>query len=367
MAAVESHQILIGTPITSHSFNRDRTELAISPNSNEVNIMQKQGSSWNVIHTLADHDKLVTCVDWAPNTNRIVTCAQDRNAYVWTWAPETQSWTPTLVLLRINRAATHVRWSPKEDKFAVASGARLISVCYFEQENDWWVSKHLKKPIRSTVLSVDWHPENILLAAGSSDMKARVFSGFIKGIDAKASSEVWGQKLPFGTVCGEFPAGGWVHSVAFSPSGNAIAYCAHDSTVTIATGPTQPIYVIQTNTLPFVSLFWASEFAIVVAGHDCAPYMVLNNGSQWQLTPKIDNGKKKEVSGNSAFNKFKQMDTRAQQNTDVELNSTHQNTITCVRPFVGTPDRVTHFSSTGVDGQLVIWDLLSAGIANLRL
>ena len=36
-----------------------------------------------------------------------------------------------------------------------------------------WVSKHIKKPIRSTVLSIDWHPNNYLLAAGSSDFKAR--------------------------------------------------------------------------------------------------------------------------------------------------------------------------------------------------
>jgi actin related protein 2/3 complex subunit 1A/1B len=175
MAAIETHQILIGTPITSHSFNANRSEVAIVPSSNLVSIYKKSGSTFNLLHTLPDHDKLVTCVDWAPKTNRIVTCSQDRNAYVWTWDQTTSTWNPVLVLLRINRAATHVRWSPKEDKFAVASGARLVSVCYFEEENNWWVSKHLKKPIRSTVLSVDWHPENILLAAGSSDMK--VFSG----------------------------------------------------------------------------------------------------------------------------------------------------------------------------------------------
>jgi hypothetical protein len=36
----------------------------------------------------------------------------------------------------------------------------------------------------------------------------------------------WGEKLPFGTVCGEFssPAGGWVHTVAFSPSGDVLAF-----------------------------------------------------------------------------------------------------------------------------------------------
>lgn len=76
-----------------------------------------------------------TGIDWAPESNRIVTCGTDRNAYVWTLKGDT--WKPTLVILRINRAARCVKWSPKENKFAVGSGSRLVSVCYFEQENDW--------------------------------------------------------------------------------------------------------------------------------------------------------------------------------------------------------------------------------------
>ena len=78
--------------------------------------------------TFMQHDKLVTSIDWAPHSNRIVTASQDRNAYVWQETPDPETgrlvWKPTLVLLRINRAATQVKWSPKEDKFAVASGAR---------------------------------------------------------------------------------------------------------------------------------------------------------------------------------------------------------------------------------------------------
>ena len=92
-----------------------------------------------------------------------------------------------------------------ENKFAVASGARCdphcclvgvtrvdwlvviraIAICSFDEESNWWVSKLLKKPIRSTVLSIDWHPNNVLLAAGSADMKARVFSAYIKDVDKK--------------------------------------------------------------------------------------------------------------------------------------------------------------------------------------
>ncbi|KAJ1332463.1 hypothetical protein BSLG_008765 [Batrachochytrium salamandrivorans] len=367
MVSPEVYEFLAGVSITCHSFNADRTQVAVSSNDNIVNIYHKSATGWTLAHVLSDHDKLVTCIDWAPTTNRIVTCSQDRNAYVWTWEPAVQLWKPTLVLLRINRAATFVRWSPLENKFAVASGARLISICYFEGENNWWVSKHIKKPIRSTVLSVDWHPENILIVAGSADMKARVFSAWIKGIDAKASNAVWGEKLPFGTICGEFAAGGWVHGVAFSPSGNAIGYVSHDSTISIANGPTAPLQVVTTSNLPFVSLFFASEHTIVAAGHDCAPYLVVNKGNSWELSEKIDSGRKKSVTGNSAFNKFRQMDSRAQAITEAELMTTHQNTITSVRPYAGSGNGISKFTSSGVDGRLVVWDLLSAGIAGLRL
>lgn len=145
-------------------------EIALSPNNNEIHIYRRDNNDWKIIDVLNQHDLRVMGIDWAENTNRIVSCGADRNAYVWQQA-EDGKWKPTLVLLRINRAATCVKWSPRENKFAVGSGARLISVCYFESENDWWVSKHIKKPIRSTITSLDWHPNNILLAAGSTDYK----------------------------------------------------------------------------------------------------------------------------------------------------------------------------------------------------
>ena len=196
----------------------------------------------------------------------------DRNAYVW--EPSPSGWKPTLVLLRINRAATFVRWSPSEKKFAVGSGARVIAVCYFEEENDWWVSKHLKKPIRSTITTVAWHPNSVLLAAGSTDAHARVFSSFIKGVDARPESSVWGERLPFNTVCGEFlnNSAGWVHGCAFSPSGNALAYTAHDSSITVVypSGPDEPpnaVVTLGTQLLPFLSLIWNGESEIIAAGY----------------------------------------------------------------------------------------------------
>ncbi|XDV12883.1 hypothetical protein PO909_001433 [Leuciscus waleckii] len=159
-------------PLSCHAWNKDRTQIALSPNTNDVHIYQKKGKEWIKIHELTEHSGRITGIDWAPESNRIVTCASDRNAYVWTLKDGV--WKPTLVLVRINRAATCVKWSPLENKFALGSGAKLISVCYFEKENDWWLSKHIKKPINSTVLSLDWHPNNMLLAAGSADLNCRV-------------------------------------------------------------------------------------------------------------------------------------------------------------------------------------------------
>ena len=63
--------------------------------------------------------------------------------------------------------------------------ARAIAVCWFDSESNWWTSKLLKKPIRSTVLCIDWHPNNVLLASGSADMKARVLSAYIKDVDKR--------------------------------------------------------------------------------------------------------------------------------------------------------------------------------------
>lgn len=215
-------------------------------------------------------------IPWWQNPERRLTFSTDRNAYVW--EPSPSGWKPTLVLLRINRAATFVRWSPSELKFAVGSGARVIAVCSFEEENDWWVSKLLKKPIRSTITTVAWHPNSVLLAAGSTDAHARVFSSFIKGVDARPEPSVWGEKLPFNTVCGEYlnHSGGWVQGCAFSPSGNALAFTAHDSSVTVVypSGPDQDpkaIVSISTQLLPFLSLIWNGEDEMIAAGYVWEP------------------------------------------------------------------------------------------------
>lgn len=101
----------VESTITKHAWNADRSLLAVVPNSNVVNIYKTPKTAdgaWEKVGELKEHDALVTDVVWAPTTNRIITTAQDRNAYVWTL--EGTEWKPMLVILRITAAATSVQW-----------------------------------------------------------------------------------------------------------------------------------------------------------------------------------------------------------------------------------------------------------------
>ena len=57
------------------------------------------------IELLAAHSMVICGIDWHPVTNQIVTCSHDVNAFVWTYDTRDDSWSPSLSILRINRAA----------------------------------------------------------------------------------------------------------------------------------------------------------------------------------------------------------------------------------------------------------------------
>ncbi|KAJ9591775.1 hypothetical protein L9F63_001711, partial [Diploptera punctata] len=250
------------------------------------------------------------------------------------------------------------------NKFAVGSGARLISVCYFESENDWWVSKHIKKPIRSTITSIDWHPNNVLLVAGSADFKVRVFSAFIKDIEEMPQPSPWGMKMSLGQLLAEFPnssgGGGWVHSVAFSGDGNRVCWVGHDSSVSVADATHQmAVTKLRTEFLPFLSCVWIGPNSLVAAGHSCCPMLYsINESGQLYLNCKLDVSQKKEAGGLSAMRKFQSLDRQARiETSDTTLETIHQNAITCLCLYKGTKGSASRVSTSGLDGQLVIWDL----------
>lgn len=367
-------------PLKDHCFSPNHDILAITKNST-VEIYKTGTAKPQLIAVLKEHDKTVTSVDISPDGSKILTCSQDRNALVWEWNQQAQEYKPTLVLLRISRAATFCRWSPLGNKFAVGSSDRIIAVCYYEEENDWWVSKHLKKPLKSTITSLSWHPNNVLLASGSTDGHVRVFSAYIKGLDSKPEPSVWGSKLPFQTLVGDFTneTGAWIHDVDFSDDGNSLAYVSHDSSIGIVYPEGEglaprAIINVKTNYLPFKSLVYLNNNTIVAGGHNCNLIVFQGNENGWKEAYHVEKQKdlikdvpipggeeedEEEISSHDALNMFKQMDLKGRVNKPGKatgsgkvLSTIHQNTIANVRLYHGN-----QVSTAGIDGKVVIFSI----------
>jgi len=356
--------------ISCHAWNANRTMVALCPNNNDVQIYKFASGTYTLLHTLKGHDSLVTGIDWAPKTDRIVTCGQDRNAYVFDYDKNQDFWKPTLVILRLDRAVTCVKWSPREDKFAVGTACQAISVCYFDDAHSWWVAKHIrgdKSRITSTIKCLTWHPNNIILAAGGTDFKIHVFSTFIKGIDSRedvANGTPFGSKLPWATLLAEFPTKAWIHDVAFSPSGNQLAWVTHDSLVYFLDCASQNhrVQSLKTPSLPFQTILWAGENTLIAAGHDANPALFQGGAMQYSFKGFLDKADKVSGSGSTSSAKLWQqrsnMGTTNASELDSKLPTSHQNAITEVRSL--SP---TSFSSIGNDGQVAVWSYSRVGVS----
>ncbi|CAI9089104.1 OLC1v1023611C2 [Oldenlandia corymbosa var. corymbosa] len=368
MAAVSVHKF--AECITCHAWSPDQSMLALCPNNNEVHIYkQLEQDKWERIHVLQKHDQIVSGIDWSSKSNKIVTVSHDRNSYVWN--QESTEWVPTLVILRLNRAALCVQWSPKENKFAVGSGAKTVCICYYEQENNWWVSKLIRKRHDSSVTSVAWHPNNIYLATTSTDGKCRVFSTFIKGVDtregtgsssdAKFGEQIIQLDLSF---C-------WAFGVKWSPSGNTLAYAGHNSMIYFVdeVGPSPLAQSVAFRDLPLRDVLYISERVVIGVGYDCSPMVfVADERGLWGFLRFLGERKPAAPSATSssqfseAFGKFYGQSKYGSSNDTVQPSrrraGVHENCINCILPLNKTGDStITRFSTSGLDGKVVIWDL----------
>jgi actin related protein 2/3 complex subunit 1A/1B len=377
--------------INYHAWNKDRTLIALAPNTDQVNIYSTNGqpndpAKWTQKYVLLEHMGTISGIDWCASTNQIVTCGHDRNAYVWKYETKGDEWKPTLVILRINRAATAVKWSPAGNKFAVASGAKCIPVCHFEASNDWFISKMLKDGLRSTVTSVAWCPNNKFVIAGSTDFKARIYSAYIEGIDS-AEDDGFGEVFPkqheFGEVLAEFDqAKAWVNTVSWSPGGFRVAFSGHGSTMHFVQLLASSAPIVQTvylDGLPYMDADFVGDGCVVAAGYDRNPHIFgVTGGSdtepQWGLIDEVDKKDAKAAAAAPAKTENKMLAARAAFATAVDqgksvggagstakvetaINTVHQNSIANLQVIRPASGNATSFSSAGLDGRIITWDL----------
>jgi len=356
----------------------------VCPNTNKIEIYETK--NWTKLHTLTEHDLVVTSIDWSAANNKIVTCSQDRNAFVWTYidatADEPASWKPALVLMNINRAAMDVKWALDGQRFAIGSGDKCVAMCTYDPAGDWWVSKLIKKKIKSTVICVAFHPRNgQVLATGAADFKVRIFSTYSADVDGSGMEDVhsypFSKPVEFGECYVEMSANSWINALAWSPSGDVLCFASHDSCIHFASnfGPAAP--VVQTLKLfdmPLCSMLFVAEKAVVAGGHDFIPFLFTQGaggGGQWSLTKKLDEKKTAvaaATTGVGAARALFQNKTSRGQASAAESDSLwtcHENAIVDMHDAspAGSVGNLKRISTTALDGRLTFWDLTGSDLS----
>ncbi|CAF1127248.1 unnamed protein product, partial [Didymodactylos carnosus] len=303
--------------------------LALSLGNNDVRIYQKTAGKWNLTTTWSDHLSRVLAIDWAPTTNRIVSASADYNAYVWTC--EEGKWKPQLVeLQRTSRAVCCAKWSPKENKFAVGSSDKNIAICYYEEDQRFWAAEMVKKKPKSTVTCIDWHPNNQLVAVGNCDYRCRIYSAYIDTVDSKLETSSWGKISGAGELLHEFQTeSGWIHDVAFSPSGESLAWVSHNSIISVVTASnTSRITMEMTSYLPFRCIIFISENTLVTGGHEFSPliYKYDEQNGTIQYVRKL-----------------------------VQEANTNRQSVKQIVPYETEGNTISKISSADLFGQIVIW------------
>jgi len=311
-----------------HSWNADGTLCCLAVEC-DLKIFNMSGSKPQLVATLNAHKHRVTGVDWNLNTNQIVSCGEDRNAYVWNAVGD--EWKPSLVVLRVNRAALCVKWSPHGNKFAVGTSAKSVMVCNYEEEQDWWVSKSIRK-MKSSVTCLDWHPNNLMLAAGGTDMKCRIYNAYLENDDQDgddAICEFYADKKSFGQVLEEFPSMGFVNSCSFSPDGQKLVFASQSAQVTfvnlMGADNDSVVTVQQCMTLPFnCVIFHPANPVVLAGGHNENVYTLTIDDDCLASPEKLEGGKKKSgPSKNSAFAKFQNMATTGKEKGGKKAGNHH--------------------------------------------
>jgi actin related protein 2/3 complex subunit 1A/1B len=285
-------------------------------------------------------------------------------------------WKPSLVILRVDRAALDCAWSPNGLKFAVASGSKCVPICHFEAEHDWWVSKMIKKH-KSTVLCVAWHPNSQIVATGSSDFKCRVFSAFVSDIDKSHDTGPFDKPAAFGEVYAEYGAYGWIDSVAWSPSGEILAFSGHDSSIQFVNyesgGSGAVAEAMRFRELPFHKIMFLNESELIGVGHEMNPILWQSKrGAKWSMVKKLDDGNNaaekvetEPIGTKKVFSSARALfQNKASKGQDVavaavdKLKTLHEACISSISKMSDdTEFEITKFSTVAFDGRLTFWDM----------
>ncbi|CAK0893055.1 unnamed protein product, partial [Prorocentrum cordatum] len=270
--------------VCCHAFSKDESLLAVAPNTEDVLIFRLTGAEFQSTHVLSRHTQRVTGLSWSCD-GRLVSCSEDRTAYVWEWSEAAGNWRAVLVELRAPRAALCVQWSPDGKRFAVGLSSKDVAVCYYEGTVGCWVALKIGRSIhQAAVGALAWHPTSQYLAVGSFDRRCLVY-------DVTEENMLPSQQPPFGEAQVSEEASAWVNAVAFSPKGRFLAFAAQDATVSLKDlkdGPGAEVCRIRWRQLPFLRLAFVGESQLVACGFDCTPVLLRQAGGRWAVAAALE-------------------------------------------------------------------------------
>ena len=352
-------------------FNADRTKAAFSPNSHLIHIADcskslKDCIQWEIVDTLEQHDQAVTSLAWHPSNGKLLSCSQDRTAFVWERNSSTGRWDPSLVMLEsaVKRGLIACAWSISGNKIYVAGAWKNFGVGYFETSNEWWYCRPVERH-ESSVTCLAPHPtNNCIVATGSTDCSVAIVSTYVKAVDGKTS------EMPkLGSLLKDFPVGAWVNNVQWSPSGATLAVATHDARIHVFNGTFGNCQDFSAKTcvslkgLPMRSLAFLSDDMLVAAGYDFYPILLdVTPAGQWAIAGKwtADNELKKEKSAAELARLKFQNQASTGQAEAVEIAKTkHKNVIVSVVPFTtaATKEDLKSllFATGSMDGRVECW------------
>lgn len=352
--------------VNCHAFTPDEKLLAICPGTEDIVIFHLQDDDVERTHVLSKHTQRITGLAWSCR-GKLVSCSEDRTAVVW--EPQSDGgWQATPVELKAPRAALCVAWSPNGTRFAVGLSSRDVAVCYYEEKVHCWVALKVGKS-KSAVTALAWHPTSNYLATGSTDRRCIVYD---------ANEELMLQnprapQAPFGEVQVSEDAGAWVNAVAFSPKGQFLAFLAHDSRIRfkdLTGGPTAAADVVRWRGLPFSAGVFVGERCFVAAGFDCFPVVFRQSAGRWELYGALDVGveprptpsdRRNMVASRQSFDearsRFRGSIGHGGRDKDGAPASWHDNTITTCGLLSSGTNGAVRFSTSGLDGLVLVCEL----------
>lgn len=126
------------------------------------------------------HSQPISGLGWCGQL--LATCSHDAGAVVWEAGTGASTWTPTLVVTRLQKAALCLAWAPRSHgapRLAIGGVDGAVVLCHRDDARSLWAPRLLcqaREGGASGVTGLAWHPSGEYLATVSVDGCLAIYS-----------------------------------------------------------------------------------------------------------------------------------------------------------------------------------------------